>query len=115
MRVSRAPFGGSTDETAPRPLLDQGLDPAFDPALDPGLDQAGTACIRLIGSGAGARTTDAAARRLSGQRQFCDKIHNRWRVAARDSLCWRHAITTCATIAIIADSGNHRILLGEAV
>lgn len=52
---------------------------------------------------------------LDGQRRFSDTGDNRWAAVARDSVCWPYAIASCATTAIIADSGNNRVLLWEAV
>jgi hypothetical protein len=75
---------------------------------------ADTACSRLIGYAPDARVTDAAARWLTGQRRFTDKGDNRWAAAARDSVCWPYGITACGATAVIADSGNNRVLLWEA-
>ncbi|HET9621257.1 MAG TPA: hypothetical protein VFP84_07825 [Kofleriaceae bacterium] len=73
-----------------------------------------TACSRLIGYARYARSTNALARWLSGQRRFCDKGDNRWELAARDSVCWPYAISACNDTAVIADSGNNRVLLWDA-
>jgi hypothetical protein len=75
---------------------------------------ADTACSRLIGYARYARSTNALARWLSGQRRFCDKGDNCWGSAARDSVCWPYAITACGETAVIADSGNNRVLLWDA-
>jgi hypothetical protein len=72
-----------------------------------------TACSRLVGFPADARATDGAARWLSGQPRFCDKGDNRWATAARDSVCWPYGIAACGATAVIADSGNNRVLLWE--
>jgi hypothetical protein len=75
---------------------------------------ADTACSRLVGFAPSGGATGAPARWLSGQRRFCDKGDNRWKPAARDSVCWPYAITACDTTAVVADSGNNRVLLWEA-
>jgi hypothetical protein len=74
---------------------------------------ADTGCSRLIGYARYARSTNALARWLSGQHRFCDKGDNRWEIAARDSVCWPYAITSCNDTAVIADSGNNRVLLWD--
>jgi hypothetical protein len=75
---------------------------------------ADTAASRLVGFAPHARTTNALARSLTGQHQFCEKGDNRWAPAARDSLSWPYAISACGTTAVIADTGNNRVLLWEA-
>ena len=55
-----------------------------------------------------------AATRLAGQLRFSDKGDNRWRAAARDSLCWPYGVAASGDTAVIADSGNNRVLLWEA-
>lgn len=75
---------------------------------------ADTACSRLVGFASHARTTNALARWLSGQRQFCDRGDNRWAAPARDSVCWPYALSACGTTAAVTDSGNNRVLLWEA-
>ncbi len=81
--------------------------------LDDRLAVADTACSRLIGYGASSRVTGGEASWLSGQRRMCDKGDNRWARATRDSVCWPYAIAACGATAVIADSGNHRVLLWE--
>jgi hypothetical protein len=54
---------------------------------------------------------DAAA--VAGQKSFSDKGDNRWQAARRDCLCWPYALAVREDICLIADSGNHRILLWE--
>jgi hypothetical protein len=74
---------------------------------------ADTASSRLVGFAPHARATNALARALSGQHQFCDKGDNRWAAAARDSVSWPYAIAACGTTALVADTGNNRVLLWE--
>jgi len=57
---------------------------------------------------------DEAATRLAGQYGFADKGDNRWRAAERDSLCWPYNVASSGDTAVIADSGNNRVLLWEA-
>ena len=57
---------------------------------------------------------DAPATRLAGQHGFADKGDNRWQAAARDSLCWPYNVAASDDTAVIADSGNNRVLLWEA-
>jgi hypothetical protein len=51
---------------------------------------------------------------LAGQPTFGERGDNRWRPAARDSLCWPYGVAACESTVVIADSGNNRILLWEA-
>ncbi|HEY0192414.1 MAG TPA: hypothetical protein VGC42_14945 [Kofleriaceae bacterium] len=74
---------------------------------------ADTGCSRLVGYARHARSTGAAARWLSGQRLFADKGDNRWGAPARDSVCWPYAITASGDTAVVADSGNNRVLLWD--
>ena len=56
--------------------------------------------------------TGIAAQALTGQAQFNSKSENRsYGQASRDSLCWSYGIQVCGDTAIVADSGNNRILL----
>jgi hypothetical protein len=75
---------------------------------------ADTACSRLVGFAPYSRKTNALARWVSGQPRFCDKGDNRWLPVARDSVCWPYAITACGATAVVADSGNNRVLLWES-
>lgn len=76
---------------------------------------ADTANSRLVGfSAAAAITQGGAASALAGQPSFADKGDNRWRPAARDSLCWPYGISSADRTLLIADSGNNRVLLWEA-
>lgn len=56
---------------------------------------------------------DEAASALAGQRGFADKGDNRWAFAARDSLCWPYSVAVSGDTAVIADSGNNRVLLWD--
>ena len=72
---------------------------------------ADTANSRLIGWQNA--ETGADATWLTGQPDFASKGDNRWGMTMRDSLCWPYGLTCCAQQAIIADSGNNRVLLWE--
>jgi hypothetical protein len=75
---------------------------------------ADTANSRLLGHDLATIATGIAADRLAGQRSFHDKGENRWAPADRDALCWPYGIATCGNTAIVADSGNNRVLLWDA-
>lgn len=75
---------------------------------------ADTGNSRLVGFPLPGLAMDAAATTLTGQRRFSDKGDNRWRFAARDSLCWPFAVTVCDGLVAVADTGNNRVLLWEA-
>jgi len=75
---------------------------------------ADTASSRIVGFAPQSRTSNALARSLSGQLRFCDKGDNRWGPIARDSMSWPYAITACGTTAVVADTGNNRVLLWES-
>ncbi len=52
------------------------------------------------------------AEALIGQAQFNSKSENRsYGKATRNSLCWSYGIQICGDTAIVADSGNNRVLL----
>lgn len=72
-----------------------------------------TANSRLLGFEIDRLSMGAAATRLTGQRAFTDKGDNRWTAATRDSLCWPYAVSVSGRTAVIADSGNNRVLLWE--
>ena len=56
--------------------------------------------------------TGIAAQALTGQEQFNSKSENlSYGKATRNSLCWSYGIQICGDTAIIADSGNNRVLL----
>jgi hypothetical protein len=75
---------------------------------------ADTANSRLLGFDLADLSMDAPATRLAGQHGFADKGDNRWQAAARDSLCWPYNVAASDDTAVIADSGNNRVLLWEA-
>lgn len=74
---------------------------------------ADTANSRLLGFASTAPATGAPAERLSGQPDFRSKGDNRWATPVRDSLCWPYGVTAAGTTAVVADSGNNRVLLWE--
>ncbi|MEM6785934.1 MAG: hypothetical protein AAF928_04100 [Myxococcota bacterium] len=51
------------------------------------------------------------ARRLTGQRHFQAKGDNRWEAPVRDSLCWPYGLNVTGDVAVVSDTGNHRVLL----
>jgi hypothetical protein len=51
------------------------------------------------------------ARALTGQPDFHAKGDNRWGPPRRDSLCWPYGMGLCGDRAVVADSGNNRVLL----
>jgi hypothetical protein len=75
---------------------------------------ADTANSRLVAFPMQEVRTGAAATGLAAQSTFTRKGDNRWGMAARDSLCWPYGINGCGSSAIIADTGNNRVLLWEA-
>lgn len=91
---------------------------------------ADTANSRLLGWDHSAWLCGAPATRVSGQAGFAAKGDNRWQMPVRDSLCWpygihvgcsesdalgnhtdQHAEYGKETLAVIADSGNNRVVL----
>jgi hypothetical protein len=74
-----------------------------------------TANSRLVGFELDGLSMDAPAIALAGQPKFSDKGDNRWRCAARDSVCWPYQAAACGDLLVIADAGNNRVLLWEAV
>jgi hypothetical protein len=77
-----------------------------------------TANSRLLGFDLAAIETGDPADRLTGQRNFQEKGENRWErpgldCPSRDALCWPYGIAACGDTAIVADSGNNRVLLWE--
>ena len=72
---------------------------------------ADTANSRLLGWHIDDCRTGAPARALSAQSDFGAKGDNRWQATARDSVCWPYGIAACGPDAVIADSGNNRVLL----
>ena len=75
---------------------------------------ADTANSRLLGFDVSDLAMDEAATRLAGQHGFSNKGDNRWQAATRDSLCWPYNVAASGDTAVIADSGNNRVLLWEA-
>jgi len=75
---------------------------------------ADTANSRLLGFDADHLAMGATATRLAGQHDFTAKGDNRWGVPRRDSLCWPYDVAYCGDRAVIADSGNNRVLLWRA-
>ena len=75
---------------------------------------ADTANSRLLGFDADDLAMGATATRLAGQHDFTAKGDNRWGVPRRDSLCWPYDVAYCGDRAVIADSGNNRVLLWRA-
>jgi len=55
--------------------------------------------------------TGADATALTGQLSFHDKGDNRWQPQVADSLCWPYGLQVCGDLAVVADSGNNRVLL----
>ncbi|WP_017716707.1 hypothetical protein [Kamptonema formosum] len=71
---------------------------------------ADTGNSRLLGW----RNVSAGAEALAGQLDFQSKGENRsFGMPARDSLCWPYGIQFSGKTAVIADSGNNRILLWD--
>ncbi|MGO9132798.1 MAG: hypothetical protein ACLP8A_01950 [Methylovirgula sp.] len=83
-------------------------------ALGDRLAVADTANSRLVGFDGDRLAMAAAASRLTGQPDFQSKGDNRWQTPVRDSLCWPYGLTACGDIAVVADSGNNRVLLWRA-
>jgi hypothetical protein len=75
---------------------------------------ADTANSRLVGFDLDSMAMGAGASHLAGQRRFIDKGDNRWGPPVRDSVCWPYGVTANGSTAVIADSGNNRVLLWEA-
>jgi hypothetical protein len=75
---------------------------------------ADTANSRLLGYNLGQLMMGFGADRLSGQRDFHDKGENRWERPGRDTLCWPYGVSLCGKTAVVADSGNNRVLLWDA-
>lgn len=72
---------------------------------------ADTANSRLLGW-TGKPSVGSAAQALTGQPHFRSKSENRsYNKATRHSFCWPYGIQICGNTAVIADSGNNRVLL----
>jgi hypothetical protein len=80
-------------------------------AAGPWCISADTANSRLIAWHIEDCRNGAAARALTGQSEFNAKGDNGWRLATRDSLSWPYGISAHHGMAIIADSGNNRVML----
>lgn len=72
---------------------------------------ADTANSRLIAWHVDDRGSGAAARALTGQVEFNAKGDNGWLAPTRASLSWPYGVTVSGGMAVIADSGNSRVLL----
>jgi len=72
---------------------------------------ADTANSRLIAWHIDEARGGAAARALTGQAEFNAKGDNGWRSPTRHSLSWPYGINTQGTVAVVADSGNNRVML----
>jgi len=72
---------------------------------------ADTANSRLIAWHKDDSGNGVAARALTGQSEFNAKGDNGWQQPTRMSLSWPYGISVCAGMAVIADSGNNRVLL----
>ena len=80
-------------------------------AAGPWCIAADTANSRLIAWHEGESHGGAAARALTGQSEFNAKGDNGWRSPTRGSLSWPYGISAQGDMAVIADSGNTRVLL----
>jgi len=76
---------------------------------------ADTANSRLLGWRPAAAAADGPASGLAGQLTFHDKGDNRWQPPVRDSLCWPYGVAVRDGLAVVADSGNNRVLLWSLV
>ncbi|MBX3221770.1 MAG: hypothetical protein KF795_14735 [Labilithrix sp.] len=77
-----------------------------------------TASSRVLGFSDLLASGGRHARRLSAQPSFETKGDNRWSMPARDSVCWPYGVQVHRRVdgrrlAVIADSGNNRVLLWE--
>ncbi|MCA9549072.1 MAG: hypothetical protein KC933_03490 [Myxococcales bacterium] len=75
-----------------------------------GLLVADTASSRLLAFSP-PYSTNMAADRLTGQAHFGEKGDNKNRLPVRDSLCWPYGIQVVEDLAVVADTGNHRVVL----
>ncbi|MGE0022174.1 MAG: NHL repeat-containing protein [Hyphomicrobium sp.] len=83
--------------------------------LDRKLVATDTANCRIVGYDLDDLAMEAPAHWLAGQTTFEDKGENRWSVPQRDSLCWPYGISVSGTMVVVADSGNNRVLVWEAI
>lgn len=79
-------------------------------AVDGELWVADTANSRLLGFSP-PFVSGASATALSAQDTFGLKGDNRWQLAQRDSVCWPYGLKTTPRWAVVADTGNNRVLL----
>ena len=75
---------------------------------------ADTANSRLLGYDLATLDMGGAADRIAGQPGFHSKGENRWQRPGRDTLCWPYGVAIRGDTAVIADSGNNRVLLWDA-
>lgn len=80
-------------------------------AAGPWCISADTANSRLIAWHEDEAHGGAAARALTGQAEFNAKGDNGWRAPTRHSLSWPYGISAQGDTAVVADSGNNRVLL----
>jgi hypothetical protein len=98
---------GTYNPTARALNMPYGID-----AHDGALLVADTANSRLLGFAA-PLLSGAPAAALSGQHAFTKKGDNRWGETVRDSLCWPYGLKVHGRTALVADTGNHRVLLWD--
>lgn len=79
-------------------------------AADDGILVADTANSRLVFYATPLSSTMDATR-LTGQHHFGLKGDNRNRLPERDSLCWPYGLQILDDVAVVSDTGNHRIVL----
>jgi len=72
---------------------------------------ADTANARRLAWALPAMDTGADAHALTGDADVNSKGDNRWTMPARDSLRWPYAISVSGEHAVVADSGNNRVVL----
>ena len=77
------------------------------------LTVADTANSRLISFERDGLAMGVRATRLAGQASFEAKGDNRWRPAARDSLCWPYRVAASGDVLAIANSDNNCVLLWD--
>lgn len=79
-------------------------------AKEGGLLVADTANSRIVGFEP-PYAVGMAATRLTGQKDFHTKGDNKNKLPVRDSLCWPYGLQVVGDLAVVSDTGNHRILL----
>ncbi|RUU12434.1 hypothetical protein EOD10_17260, partial [Mesorhizobium sp. M7A.T.Ca.TU.009.01.3.2] len=113
--LGQSGFGGNDHNRASYHPNNRALNMPYGMTIRDGtLVCADTANSRLIGYPLDDLRMDSAACGLAAQAGFADKGDNRWRFAARDSVCWPFALTASGNTLAIADTGNNRVLLWEA-